>query len=359
MRSWLIAFSLLLIPGSSFAGYKLLINDDFETGDHAAFQGGFVAGECWGAVYEPDPGDYPFDMVHVDALIGGSSAHSLYNIDFYALNGTNLNQSDYIDGSYLAITGSNSAFQRIDLRDAKLEVTLPAVESGNIAVAMCLDSHDGYPAIARDVGGMSDAALNYIFLPSHNSWWQSNLFGVTGDWIQRLCIETDSVSGDECDADTDADSDSDTDADSDSDADSDADTDTAWGTGDPIADLSLISITPAKMNMGEPIDVVLLGSGFDDGMDARIGGISITGLQVINPETLQGRTPSSLPQGTHDVEVVVDADNAYLAAAFEVMGEEELDDGCSGCSSSQPRGAAWLGLGLLGMMAMGWRRRED
>ena len=106
--------------------------------------------------------------------------------------------------------------------------------------------------------------------------------------------------------------------------------------------------------------MVLLGSGFDGGMDARIGGISLTGIDVLNGETLKGRTPSSLPQGVHDVEVVLDGDNAYLPSAFTVLGEEEIDDGCAGCSSGgHPRGAGWLGFGLLGMMALGWRRREQ
>ncbi len=356
MRPWLATFALLLLPGTALAGYKLLINDDFESGDTAAFQGGFGAGECWGVSYVPDAGDYPLQLRHVDTLIGGTGGHGLFTVDFYEGSSTNPNQASHIDGSYLYITGSNTSFNRIDLTDPKLKMTLPTIDSGNIIVSICTDN-GGYPAIARDVGGLDYADRNWIY--AHGTWWQANLLLVYGDWIQRLCVETDNVSGDECDvdADTDADTDTDTDADGDADADSDtdADTDTAWDTTEP-GELSLISITPAEMNLGEPIDVVLLGSGFDGGMEARIGGIALTGTEVVNAETLQGRTPSSLPAGTHDVEVVLDADNAYLPAAFTVLGEEE--GGCAGCSSTQPRGLAWLGLGLLGMMMLGWRRRE-
>ena len=356
MRSWLTALALLMLPSTALAGYKLLINDDFESGDHAAMQGGFVQGECWGVVYVPSPGDYPFDMIHVDALIGGTTAHAMFGIEFYELSGTNMNNGNRLDSSAIALSGSNNSMQRVYLDDADLEMSLPTIESGNIAVAMCLEAHDGYPAIARDVGGMQNADRNYIYLPGHNSWWQSNLFGLSGDWIQRLCIETDSVSGDECDVDADSDADSDTDTDSDADADSD--TDTAWDTNVDPGDLSLISITPVEMNLAEPIEVFLQGTGFGGGMDARIGGISITGLEVINGETLKGRTPSSLPAGTHDVEVVLDADNAYLPAAFTVIGDEE--GGCSGCASQgATSGLAWAGLGLLGMMMVGLRRRED
>jgi hypothetical protein len=356
MRSWLTALALLLLPGTALAGYKLLINDDFESGDHAAMQGGFVDGECWGVVYVPDPGDYPFDMIHVDALIGGTTAHAMFGIEFYSLSGTNLNNASRIDSSAIALSGSNNSMQRVDLTNPDLEVTLPTVESGNVAVGICLDGHDGYPAIARDVGGMQHADRNYIYLPGHNSWWQSNLFGLSGDWIQRLCIETDNFSGDECDVDADSDADSDTDSDADADADTDADTDTAWDSSEPMGDLGLDSITPAEMSLGEPIDVVLLGYGFEEGMDARIGGISLTGIAVLNDETLQGRTPSSLPAGSHDVEVVLDGgDNAYLPGAFTVV-----EGGCSGCSSQgATSGLAWAGLGMLGVMMVGMRRRED
>jgi hypothetical protein len=357
MKPWFPLLALLL-PSSAMAGYKLLINDDFESGDHAAMQGGFVAGECWGVVFEPDAGDYPFDWVFTDGLIGGSSAQVTYELDFYGLAGTNMGQSSLIDSSYIYLTGSNSSFNRIDLTDPKLEVTLPPVEQGNVAISMCLDTHSGYPAIARDVGGLDHRGRNYIW--SSGVWLQSYLYGLTGDWIQRLCIETDSVSGDECDVDADTDADSDTDSDSDADADSDADTDadTDWDSHDPIAELSLVSVTPAEADQGDPVDVVLLGTGFEDGLDARIGGVSLTGIDVVNEETIQGRTPSSLPVGVHDVEVVLGTDNAYLSEAFTVRGGDTGDADTKGCSSAggvQP--LAWLGLGFAAL-GMAWSRRR-
>jgi MYXO-CTERM domain-containing protein len=361
MKSWFPLLALLAFPSSAIAGYKLLKNDGFESGMHAAFQGGFGDGECWGVVYVPDPGDYPFEWVAVDALIGGSSMHAMFDIAFYELNSSNLANATRIDDSAIYLTGSSSSYQRIDLQDAKLEVTLPTVESGNVAVAMCLEGHSGYPAIARDTDGMAHANRNYIF--AHGAWYQSSMFLLTGDWIQRLCIETDNVVGDECDvdADSDADTDTDTDADADSDADSDADTDTAWDSVAVPDELGLLSITPAQMNVGEPVDVVLLGSGFEDGMDARIGGLDLTGLTVVNTETLQGRTPSSLTAGSHDVEVALDnGDNAYLAGAFTVLEEgEEPAEGCAGCSSrGGASGLGLWGLGLLGLLAVGGRRRD-
>ncbi len=361
MRTWLAAAFLLAFPATALAGYKLLANDDFVSGDTAGFQGGFVDGECWGVVYVPDSGDYPFEMMAVDALIGGTTGYAFFDIEFYELTGSDLNNASSLGSSYLALTGSNHSFNRVDLTDHKLGVSLPTVSSGNVAVAMCLSGHSGYPAIARDVG-LAHADRNYIL--AHGMWWQSNLLGLTGDWIQRLCIETDNYSGDECDVDADSDTDSDTDADSDADADadSDADTDTAWDSDVVPGDVSLLSITPDEMSLGEAIGVVLLGAGFESGMDARIGGISLTGIDVLNTETLQARTPTSLPAGVHDVEVSLDnGDNAYLAGGFTVSDDDtgvgKPEGGCLGCSST---GGAALGLGWLALgLSVARRRRRQ
>ncbi len=82
MKSWPIILALFAAPGPAIAGYKLLKNDGFVSPDNAAFQGGFVDGECWGVVYQPDPGDYPFEWAHVDALIGGTTSHAMFGIEF-------------------------------------------------------------------------------------------------------------------------------------------------------------------------------------------------------------------------------------------------------------------------------------
>ncbi len=360
MTSHLFLLSLLGLPGPAIAGYKLLQNDGFTNHSTVAVQKGFIDGECWGVTYVPDPGDYPFEWVHVDAIIGGTTGHAMFDIRFYELSDTNISGATTIDSSAIYLNGSNTAFQRIDLDDPKLEVSLPTVESGNVAVAMCLNGHDGVPAIARDTDGMAHANRNYLY--ASGMWLQSNLYGLTGDWIQRLCIETDNVSGDECDVtegDTDADADADTDTDTDADADTDTDTDTDTAdTYVPVGDLTLDSIVPAEMDYGVPIDVVLLGTGFESGIDARIGGISLTGITVEGEGTLSGRTPSSLPEGTHDVEVVLDGDNAYLPAAFSVLGEEE--GGCTGCASGGiPAGLGLLGAGLFSLGMAVSRRRQD
>ena len=101
--------------------------------------------------------------------------------------------------------------------------------------------------------------------------------------------------------------------------------------------------------------------GFTADAEARIGGVTITGNTVVGEETLSGRSPSALPAGVHDVEVVTAEGTAVLAAAFTITsggdtdtGESSKDASCS-CSTARPHSAlAWLG--LLGLL-VGRRRR--
>lgn len=344
----LLALALL---SSGQAGSRWLVNDGYDDGEKAWPQQGFIANECWGVVYLPDAGDYPFDMRKVRMLVGGSTATDLFTVEFYSLDGTDMNDGTLLGAEGVAISGSDQAWN--DLTISELKIDLPAIDSGNVAVAVCLEEHDGLPAIMRDDDGMSDEDLNWINadLGGTWAWYRSAEFGLRGDWIMRLCIEGDDVPDENClesDSDADADADTDTDADGDSDADTDA------------GDLDLLSITPATAPAGEAVDVVLLGSGFGGGAEARIGGVAIVGQDIVNAETISGRTPSVLPEGTHDVEVVMDGESAVLIGGFEVTGgsaDAGGEKGGCGCAAAQGRGTGLLGLLVaMGGWAAGRRR---
>ena len=93
--------------------------------------------------------------------------------------------------------------------------------------------------------------------------------------------------------------------------------------------------------LGEPVDVVIVGSGFDYDAEARIGGISLVGQERAGSTTLTGRSPSALPVGVHDVEIVRgDGVSEVMPAAFEVS------DGCA-CSARSSWGGAGLGLWMV------------
>jgi hypothetical protein len=342
---------LLLLAAPTQAGSRWLINDDFAEGADAGVQGGFAMDECWGSVYVPDSGEYPFELTAVRMLVGGNSSQEIFSVNFYSQSGTDMNGADLIAGEGAAITGADDAFNELTIAD--LELDLPLIESGNVGVGVCLDAHDGYPAIARDAGGMDHSDRNYIYadIGTGSKWHKSSTLGLTGDWIMRLCITGDNVADEGCDdidpGGGESDADADADADSDSDADGDTDADGAF---------TMTQVTPTSVIEGQAIDIVILGTGFASGAEARIGGIPIVGQSRLNEETLSGRTPTTLPVGVHDVEVVLDdGSSALLPGAFEVLPAESAEkEGC-GCASGGVEGASGL---LLGLFALLTRRRS-
>ena len=192
MKKVLAVLFALGVFGAAQAADKELRLDSFESGDTVYFQGGFADGECWASIFSPDPGDYPFTPVSVDMLVGGSQGAQYFVVKLYAAT-TTPSPGDLLDAEAFQVQGSDDAFSRLDFSEA--EMTLPEVESGNVIVAVCLDEHEGYPAIGTDSDGISDEASNLLYadLGNSHSWFQSSAFGLQGDWIMRLCIEGDMV----------------------------------------------------------------------------------------------------------------------------------------------------------------------
>ncbi len=339
-----LALLMSLLASPAMAGTKLLQNDGFTGEGEVGFQGGFVDGECWGVVYVPGATDYPFSLSYVEALVGGTSGSQYYILEIFELVGTNLASASMVDSEMIQMTGSQDSFNQITISDA-FPHGLPSFDSGNVAISICLDGFQGYPAIARDTDGMAHADRNYIYANvggGNYSWYQSNMFGLQGDWIQRLCVEGSNISGTGCEGDSDADADADTDTDTDADTDV---TDTGLG------NFWVESITPATADPGVPIDVYIKGGGFAQGVNAYIGGLAVSGIEVLDEHTLEGRTPSALPEGVHDVEVQLDGESDLLEGAFTVGG------GCAGCNAAG--GAMGLLLPALIWVGARMRRRED
>jgi len=135
--------------------------------------------------YEPDPSDYPFDLIAVDVLVGAQESAKVFQLRIFSVDANNAPSTRLADAD-VVLQGSSSAFNQIYIPD--LELDLPAFESGNFAVALCQMNHNNEPSVARDGDGMSAANRNHIF--AEGMWWQSSFFGVSGDWIQRAYIRT-------------------------------------------------------------------------------------------------------------------------------------------------------------------------
>lgn len=109
----------------------------------------------------------------------------------------------------------------------------------------------------------------------------------------------------------------------------------------------LYDIVPVEIQEGDVVPVVFLGDGFQQGAEARIGGLQVSGLDVLNPETLAGDTPTALPEGIHDVEVTQDGESVVLPEAFLVSAPDLGICGCGAVPGPPLTWAVTLGLGFL------------
>ena len=343
--------ALFALVSAAWAGNKYYTLDTFESGDSATYQGGFGEYECAGVVFEPDEDDYPLTPLYVDVLFGPDSIQETVVIQIYAPMTTDPPMGTRVGEEAFAPTGSRESFNRLVFEDA--EIYLDPWEDGNVLVALCFEeNHYEYPTIAADSDGLDFISNHYIYanFGAGADWYTTQyvngvLGGSIGDWIMRLCVETDNDDGEPCPNGTDV-GDADTDADADTDTDSDAD-----GDSDTDGDFYITSITPNSAPQGESVQVVILGGGFGDGTDARIGGINLTGMTIQDDGTIVGQVPTALQSGFHDVEVVsIDGENDYLTSGFEVTG------GC-GCASTPTTGA--LATGLLALIGFVGLRRRD
>jgi len=335
---------MTLLLSLALAGTSYIQLDNLQEGGNATLQGGFIAGECWGTWF-PTEDQGTFVPLGIDVLVGGANAEALFIVEVYQSNDS-FKVGSRIDDEAFYLTGTDDGTMN-RLRFDEAEMTLPPME-GNVGVAVCFDEHDAWPGPAHDIG-LNHPNQQKIFADvgtGSDDWWGNGDVGITGDWVLRLCIEGDDVTGTACpdwgggggDADTDADTDSDTDTDVDSDTDLD---DSGFGFG-------LLAITPDFALEGESVDVVITGQGFDYDAEARIGGINLIGQERLGAETLTGRSPSSLPAGVHDVEVIRgDGSSDVLVGAFEVGG---------GCGCGTVGGAGGF-LVLLAPLVAARRRR--
>jgi hypothetical protein len=162
-----------------------LANDGWRDGAAAAFQMGFVMGECWGSTFAPEPEHYPFTVVGATMIVGGEDMGTAdFEIGLWEVDATGV-PTMQLGSGVATVSGVDDGFDAVAL--APLGIASPLVESGSFALSACLVAHDGFPAIARDDDGTIAADRNWIF--AEGAWTASSGLGLTGDWILRATIE--------------------------------------------------------------------------------------------------------------------------------------------------------------------------
>lgn len=168
------------------AGPISLQNDMWRDGTSTAVQGGFVMGECWASTYVPEPEHYPFRLDGFQVVISGDveDVTEPFEVGVWTVDANNMPQSQ-IASVVAEFTATADAFNGVTF--SVLEVDDIVIDAGNFAISMCLTEHDGYPAIATDVGGDLIEDRNWLY--TGGAWGQSGGFGLTGNWIMRAIIE--------------------------------------------------------------------------------------------------------------------------------------------------------------------------
>ena len=163
-----------------------LQNDMWRDGTSTAVQGGFVMGECWASTFVPEAAHYPFRLDGFQVVISGDveDVTEPFEVGVWRVDANNMPETQ-IAAVVAEFTATSEAFNGATF--SVLEVDEILIDEGNFAISMCLTEHDGFPAIATDVGGELIEDRNWLF--TGGVWGQSGGFGLTGNWIMRAIIE--------------------------------------------------------------------------------------------------------------------------------------------------------------------------
>lgn len=351
----------LLACSVAAAGSKVVLRNDtnysdtFEPPSEVAW---LDYPECAISVLTPDKGDLPLsidrlqllfassDGVHEGTVVAAEIGVQVLEVGEEPSFGTMEWGPELV---YLTV--ANNALNEVTLEDVSKGLFPVDLSEGAIAVHLCttdpaIDSWPGGYHTSSVTGPVIDAgspnAGNWIYYL--DQFWKLSDLGVNGAWVIRALAGE--GSGDDGGGDDGAGDDG-----------GPTDTGDTGDTGSP-GGLALGSVVPDNTIVGEPVEVAIIGNGFQDDAKVLFGGVQASSPYVYSPTTIEVMSPSGLVEGVHDVTVEVDGDSVTLPGAFTVSPIEEdedeapAEDGC-GCGAS-PVTAGWLALvGAVGL----FRRR--
>jgi MYXO-CTERM domain-containing protein len=336
----------LLMPNVAYGAVETYTNDSFGGEGTVAFQSGTIAGEIPTACFTPPSDDYPVRLLAVQFLFAGGSTgvERLINLKVFASGGGGSPPGDLVlDLQDVQVESSESALNEIDVSTAGLSTFR---ESFCVGIEL---THDGVPTLATDIDRIAVPVNNWLWVLDGTSrepigWLQTSDLGVSGDWIIRARVDT---------------SDSSTPSEDTGRPMPDAGVEDVPSGNDAGSDVFIASVSPNSAMADEEIEVVIIGGGFTDEMDFRLGPASLDDVEIPGDTTAIGTLGAGdLEPGTYDI--IVSRRGAQLAVftqGFQVRAvndendEEEtiIAESACGCSSADPIGGAggWLTLALF------------
>lgn len=93
--------------------------------------------------------------------------------------------------------------------------------------------------------------------------------------------------------------------------------------------LQVVAISPSEGEPGVPLTARIDGAGFASGATVRVGPATMSGLSVVDENTIRGTIPG-LPAGAYDVVVRnLDGSEAKLRGGLTIVASADLSDNCS------------------------------
>lgn len=176
------AIVVSLVVVSAHAGTKVLQNDGFNGFGSVACQLGAVEGEILAARLSADPGDYPFTIQKIEALVCPAGRTGYFIVSVWADDGVSLQPGTLLFSEIYQMTGADLSLNSIDLSAQNIVIT-----SGKVRVGFELFQNPG-PTLATDTDGTISAGANFIYV--HPIWYYSENLGLFSDWIIRMEIQT-------------------------------------------------------------------------------------------------------------------------------------------------------------------------
>ena len=178
------ALALSLPSSASAETYQ---NDGFVDNTAVGFQAGFAVGEIAAACFTPPESDYPIRLRAIQLLYGGDRAGAtIFNtMKVWGSGGAGQAPGDIlVSEPDVELISSTTELNEFDLTSYDITVT------GPFCVGVEFANNGGLPSVARDDDGTINAGNNWIFAVDPLSgdplgWFQSDFFGLTGDWIIR------------------------------------------------------------------------------------------------------------------------------------------------------------------------------
>ncbi len=178
----------VLSSDPALAERKVLQNDSF-TGTATFTQlAAFAEQEYAAASFIADPGDYPFRIEKLQALVLAplNGTIAMVSVTVWEEDGTADPGAVVHTSTYgFQVESSSTAINELDLSCENI-----IIDSGTVRVGIRWEYVGDPIGIAADLDGIQ-SQTNSIYSPDLGGWWWAESLLVSGDWIIRLEIETD------------------------------------------------------------------------------------------------------------------------------------------------------------------------